>query len=295
MHKYYSILFTLLLLTACTTQNQAGVDGKKSAMKQTTATGAGSFALEIVPKKPNRSSSLSLIGTGFEQADASVTWIVNGRPFQTASVQQVRPGELRRGDTVQARAVVKGREIVSDQITIQNSAPQIEKVDVVVEALGSEASLRAEVVGQDIDDDQITYVYEWTNNGNPAGNGNRIDGKIKRGDTILVKIIPFDGNDYGKAVTVRREITNMRPVITAHQEFSFDGTVYAYQVKATDPDGDTLAYSLESPPDGITIDPSTGLLKWVVPKEFKGKKNVSMAVSDGNGGTAQYSFDMIIQ
>jgi hypothetical protein len=84
-------------------------------------------------------------------------------------------------------------------------------------------------------------------------------------------------------------------MIVEHKDLSFDDTTYTYQVKATDPDGDTLAYSLESPQDGITIDPSTGLLKWVVPKEFKGKKDVSITVSDGHGGTAKYNLTISIR
>ena len=84
-------------------------------------------------------------------------------------------------------------------------------------------------------------------------------------------------------------------MIIDHKDFSFDDATYTYQVKATDPDGDALAYSLESPLDGMTIDPSTGLLKWAVPKEFKGKKDVSIVVSDGNGGTAKYNISISIR
>lgn len=304
MHTFLVMIISLFVITSCTTQNQTGVEDRQSAKKgkeaaalaiQPTAAGAGSYALEIIPKKADRNSSLSLISNGFELSDAAITWVVNGSPFSSASAQQVNPGELKKDDMVQARAIVNGKEIVSDQITIQNTAPRIAKVELVMEAISTEMTFKADVSGQDIDGDEITYLYEWTKNGNPAGTGNRMEGAIKRGDNVLVKIIPFDGTDYGRAVLARRDIANLRPVITAHKEFSFDGTMYTYQVKATDPDGDVLAYSLESPPDGVTIDPATGLLKWIVPKEFKGKKEVSIVVSDGNGGTAQYGLEMIIQ
>jgi len=87
----------------------------------------------------------------------------------------------------------------------------------------------------------------------------------------------------------------MRPVIAPHKEFSFNGTVYTYQVKASDPDGDTLVYSLEAPPNGMTIDPATGLLTWVVPLEFKGKQGVGISVGDGHGGSAKYSIEAAVQ
>jgi hypothetical protein len=43
------------------------------------------------------------------------------------------------------------------------------------------------------------------------------------------------------------------------------------------------------------IDPSTGLMKWLVPKDFKGRKEVSIAVKDGQGGAARYQLLITIQ
>jgi hypothetical protein len=71
--------------------------------------------------------------------------------------------------------------------------------------------------------------------------------------------------------------------------------VYTYQVRASDPDGDALTYSMESPVKGMAIDPATGLLQWNVPAEFKGKTDVSITVGDGNGGTSTYSVTITIQ
>ena len=46
-------------------------------------------------------------------------------------------------------------------------------------------------------------------------------------------------------------------MIVDHKNFNFDGKIYTYQVKATDPDEDKLTYSLKSAPAGMTIDPKT--------------------------------------
>ena len=53
-------------------------------------------------------------------------------------------------------------------------------------------------------------------------------------------------------------------MIVDHKNFNFDGSVYTYQVKATDPDEDKLTYSLKSAPAGMTIDPKTGAIQWNV-------------------------------
>jgi len=56
--------------------------------------------------------------------------------------------------------------------------------------------------------------------------------------------------------------------------------LYTYDVEASDPDGDTLTYSLTVNPAGMTIDPSDGLINWT-PSEI-GDYEVTIQVSDGD-------------
>ncbi len=51
-----------------------------------------------------------------------------------------------------------------------------------------------------------------------------------------------------------------QPVTTA-----VAGQAYTYPVKAIDPDGDPLTYSLTTAPQGMTIDPTTGVASWTAP------------------------------
>lgn len=57
------------------------------------------------------------------------------------------------------------------------------------------------------------------------------------------------------------------------------GLTYTYDVNATDPDGDTLTYSLTNNPSGMTINSATGVIYWI-PTEL-GDYNVTVEVSDG--------------
>jgi hypothetical protein len=54
---------------------------------------------------------------------------------------------------------------------------------------------------------------------------------------------------------------------------------YTYNVDATDPDGDTLTYSLTTSPTGMTINSTTGLISWT--PTSTGDYNVTVKVSDG--------------
>lgn len=68
------------------------------------------------------------------------------------------------------------------------------------------------------------------------------------------------------------------------------GTLYTYQVAATDPDlgaGDTLTFSLQGPPAGMTISP-TGLIQWMPAQQ--GALGATVRVTDSAGLTASQTF-----
>ena len=68
---------------------------------------------------------------------------------------------------------------------------------------------------------------------------------------------------------------------------------YAYNVNATDPDEDTLTYSLTVNPTGMTIDPTTGVISWTPTSIQSGDHSVTVAVSDGSLSATQ-SFIIIV-
>ncbi len=154
--------------------------------------------------------------------------------------------------------------------------------------------MNIEVEGKADEGKQLSFFYEWTKNGEPAGNSKQLKATLKRGDKISVKITPFDGREYGRSVRLDREISNMFPVITEQKEIIFDQKVLKYHVKAYDPDGDTLQYAIKSGPAGMSIDSLSGLLQWDVPSDFHGVVPVTVSVNDGHGGETVYTFRFTI-
>ncbi|MES9901612.1 MAG: putative Ig domain-containing protein, partial [Sedimenticola sp.] len=80
---------------------------------------------------------------------------------------------------------------------------------------------------------------------------------------------------------------NVAPDITSAPVFT--GVVdfeYRYQLTAVDANGDTLAYSLISPPNGMTID-QTGLISWTPGSVQAGNHAIVSRVSDGQYYTQQ--------
>jgi hypothetical protein len=301
MRKSACAAFIVFVLS-CSCQKQAEPNrnsslrtGTPGTTQSSTSTITGPYALEISPKSASRDSTVNLIVTGFAASDAKIEWLLNGLPEESALSYQFNLSQAKKGDTLQARTRIQGREILSNIVEIANAPPEITSIKLHPELVAQGNTLSVDVAGSDIDGDPVTFLYEWTKNGEPAGNAERIEAPLKRGDRISVKVTPFDGESYGRSVVLDNEIQNLPPIIQEHQDFKFDGKVYTYQVKATDPDGDPLIYTIESPAEGMTINASSGLITWNVPSEFKGKKSVSVVVTDGYGGAARYVLNITIQ
>ena len=67
---------------------------------------------------------------------------------------------------------------------------------------------------------------------------------------------------------------------------------YFYLLKAIDPDGDDITYSMPVHPDGATIDLSTGLINWVPFKE--GSYDFQVRADDGRGGYDIQDFTVVV-
>jgi hypothetical protein len=91
----------------------------------------------------------------------------------------------------------------------------------------------------------------------------------------------FDAQSFTIHVSEEAVPTNQAPIITSTPDTTATvNQTYAYNVNATDPDGDTLAYSLTTNPPGMTINSTTGLINWT--PTAAGDYDVTVSVSDGS-------------
>jgi hypothetical protein len=111
---------------------------------------------------------------------------------------------------------------------------------------------------------------------------------FKRGDALSVKITPFDGETYGRSKVLSTEIQNVTPKVIEEKNVAFDGKQLKYQLKAVDPDGDSLTYTLVDAPKDMTIDPKSGLIDWTVQPENQEPRTINVKITDGHGGEIVY-------
>jgi hypothetical protein len=169
-----------------------------------------------------------------------------------------------------------------------NSPPQIKTANLIAGA-GSGESIGVAASAVDADGDPVTLEYAWTVNGAPAGNGIRLGRSVRRGDFVTVTITPFDGKDRGRSVTLRSQVNNSPPSIAGIVDVRQEGNLYTGRVQAVDPDGDPIRFALVAGPDGMSIDPVEGTLRWTMPAGFKGKAVFMVSARDRSGGQSTYA------
>jgi hypothetical protein len=103
-------------------------------------------------------------------------------------------------------------------------------------------------------------------------------------DTFTYTLSDGKGGTATAAVSVIVEPVNDEPSITSKPaKTTRVWAPYAYDVEATDPDpGDSLVYSLEGAPEGMTIDEETGLIEWMPTSAQAGAYDITLKVADSN-------------
>jgi hypothetical protein len=237
----------------------------------------------LSPSNAIRESTFTLKSERPILSGGEFQWYINGRLDKSAKGFSYSSDELSKGDVIQAVVLNNGKEFPSNEVTINNSPPLILNGRLVPDILKVGSALHVDVKANDADNDIVSYKYEWALNGRFAGEESYLESDLKRGDEVTVAVTPYDGEDSGRPIHLKSSVKNSLPVFSENQP-SFSGDTYEYHVKATDPDNDTLIYTLRKKPDGMTIDSSSGIIKWKVGIENEGVYNITVSIRDNYGG-----------
>jgi len=153
--------------------------------------------------------------------------------------------------------------------------------------------IRLEVKAEDPDGTPVHFKYQWFINEARQVHLKRDNlpaASIERGDVVVceVTVIDRDGQEAMRK-TAEIEIVNSPPVFITdpRQVKKLDGL----QLRAEDPDGDKLTFTLTGAPDGMVIDASRGVIKYKgSTKEKGGHYEIEAKADDGSGGTASWRF-----
>ncbi|MBI5025350.1 MAG: Ig-like domain-containing protein, partial [Nitrospirae bacterium] len=243
------------------------------------------YKIELLPVGATKNDTISVKVKGVSPSDLRYQWIVNGREIEDAREASFKYPELKKNDTVEVKVSIKGTEYISDPIIIANIYPEIKSAKLLPQNPKKGAELRVEAITEDRDGDPVTLTYEWFINGEAmlGETSDTLKAEFKRGDKVSVRVASFDGQHQGQAMTLSSVIANSPPKVSPDVDTKIEGDICTAKIKATDPDGDALTYSIKEGPQGMTIDQS-GIITWKVRPEEIGENNITVSVKDGSGG-----------
>jgi len=152
----------------------------------------------------------------------------------------------------------------------------------------------------DPDNDTLTYSLLKAPTGATINHqSGQIQWQPKQGGNHQFTIQVDDGlggrttQDY--TVTVNVGSPNNAPMITSiAPNQAAIGRPYLYEIQATDPDEDILAYYLSEAPEGVTLDRQTGRLTWTPTQPQLGNQTVKIRVLDGRGGETTQTLNLTV-
>lgn len=307
MRRKNCFLFSAAVLSTVLLASCGRVDEGKGAPKtlngappaasgEVPAQGAGQGVLTVIPSIPTAVTDLQAVYSGKSVA-ATYRWERNGAPMEGEDGDRLAKGKFAKGDEIKVVSAVDGaRESFS--VVIGNSPPSVVKISFSPEYIGGGVDVTATVEGKDPDaEDAVTFDYQWIINGREAAMQTdpvlRGD-LIKRGDTVALRVIPYDGTERGLAMTsLSVTAKNSLPTITSTPPKEFSARTYTYLVTAQDPDGDIVSFSLSRAPEGMKIS-AGGKIEWPLKQEYKGGYEVSVEADDGHGGKATQDFSITL-
>lgn len=182
----------------------------------------------------------------------------------------------------------------------ENHPPEITSISIVyVSDSDPRSGLRAVTKAKDLEGEEVSFRYQWKRNGEKitgaVGEVLEWHDDFKKGDKISVEVIPYDGKNEG---IWRAEggftIPNSPPKITSEPEAKMEGGKFRYPVKAEDPDGDPIEFTLKNAPKGMSIDSKTGLITWDFNEKDIGDYKVEVIASDPEGAKSSQTLTLTI-
>jgi hypothetical protein len=253
-------------------------------------------SVTVLPDKPcgDRELYLSVESKGPEGDPVTYTyqWIKNGQELPGEVKGVLGTGKFKKGDMIEVSVTpssgkTAGEPFVSSPVRILNMPPVIEQLWIEPRTAYATESLKAFVKGSDKDGDPVYYLFQWEKNGtllSHATSETLERGQFKKGDTITVTATPDDREILG--IPKKSEplvILNNPPLILSSPPVRVEGNIYTYLVKAQDPDGDPVTFTLKLGPKGMEMDKATGRIRWEVKKEDKGTHSIEIEAVDQDG------------
>jgi hypothetical protein len=192
--------------------------------------------------------------SGYPEYSSTIRWYKNGvynftNAFLPASF--TAKGDVWSFRITPSNGFASGVEVTSSSVTIGNTAPSISGGVILPDPALDTSTLTAAPSGwADTDGDTPGYTYQWQiktgdvyTDISGATNQNLDTAYFAPNDLVAVKVTPFDGLDYGTALTFETQIIGDQPpvagtpILTGTRD---DDELTCTPGSTSDPDGDKV-------------------------------------------------------
>jgi len=238
-------------------------------------------AVSFSPASPSSADMLTCTGAA-EDADGDIfstsyTWYVGSE--QVGEGRVLPAGVVPGGETVICVANFDdgygSTELPSAPAVLAHSAPTIDSASLSESNPTSQSVLSVTATGSDVDLDTVSFRYDWSINGAPAGSGAVLTSSISAGDVVSVDVTAYDEFHTGGSTTLvtsigQADIVAPEVSISPSEVGAGDDLVCSIDVEGVDPESGSVSHivqwslneklwtgaTLDGDEDGDTIDGS---------------------------------------
>ncbi|PLX91359.1 MAG: hypothetical protein C0621_11185 [Desulfuromonas sp.] len=295
MRQLFGLLLICCVFSACSKEAEQK-QAQAPSVSEPAISSSGELSVQLVPSEPTRTSRIKAMVSSSRGAALDLIWRVNGQKVETQGTL-LAPGVFVKGDVITVEVNSEG-ERVESSVVVRNTPPRIIRAEFESTAVQTGRDIKIIPEAVDEDGDDLSFSYLWIVNGEELS---WIDGSVlsaerfKKGDEIDVVITPHDGESAGETFSgAAFQIPNAPPYFVSVPATSFKANTYTYRVEARDPEGDPIAYSLEAAPAGMTIDSSSGMVRWEIGQNQAGEQPVRIVATDSDGVRAVQEYVLTI-
>jgi len=199
-----------------------------------------------------------------------------------------------------ARATDQGGLYDSQVFTVgvldTNAAPVIQPVSPPVPRIGQKFRVTVKATDADVGDGLLYRLDDA-----PIGMGiDAVSGEVRwtpyaaQAGTVsfTVRVTDLRGASATRAISVELPPNHAPTIDSTAPTAATVGQQYAYNLKASDPDGDPLSYRFDDSPEGMTIVATNGAIRWTPTREQTGAVHVKVRVTDANHGEVFQDFTL---
>ncbi len=286
MGRMFLPLLLLAHLAVASGCKDAGAPGGQKARAEESES---PVSVRLAPERPAAGTDVRALVSG-QAGEVEFLWTVNGEEVY-ASGDTLGKGMFRKGDVISVTAWAGGME-ASDETVAANTPPSVLSVRIRPEVISAGTGISAEADGHDPDDDPLRYDFEWRVSGGRHYGETLPGGHVRRGEEISLKVVAYDGDDESEPFDVSGiSAANSPPRFASTPPAEFSGA-FIYEMRANDPDGDEVRFSLVRGPESMVLNGNR--LEWEAGGSA-GDAEVVLSAEDGHGGSALQSFRLSIE